>query len=153
YPVTDGVPLELAQPLDGDLAQAMADLSADTGILILAGLIERDSSGVLYNTQLVAGSGRILGAYRKAHVGCSEIHRFSHGDEFLVFPCGQTTCGIQICYDMHYPEMSRILALRGAEIIFAAYASPDPCTEAGHAAKLARWRKYQPARAFDNSVY
>ena len=153
YPTTDGVPLELAQPLRGQLGQAVADLSAETGIQILAGFIERDASGVLYNTQLVADSGRLVGAYRKTHVGCSEIHRFSHGDEFLLFSCGQTTCAIQICYDMHYPEMSRILALRGAEVIFAPYASPDPCTEAGRLAKRERWLKYQPARAFDNSVY
>jgi predicted amidohydrolase len=153
YPMTDGVPLELAQPLSGELAQALADVSAETGVLILAGLIERDPSGVLYNTQLVAESGRLVGAYRKTHVGCSEIHRFSHGSEFLVFPCAGTTCGIQICYDMHYAEMSRVLALRGVEVIFAPYASPDPCTAAGHASKRARWLKYQPARAFDNSVY
>ena len=153
YPLSDGVPLELAQPLDGELAQAMADLSAETGLMILAGMVERDSSGVLYNTQLVAGSGKLVAAYRKSHVGCSEIHRFAHGDEFVLFSCGGTTCGIQICYDMHYAEMSRILALRGAEVIFAPYVSPDPCTAAGHAAKRARWLKYQPARAFDNSVY
>jgi len=153
YPMTDRLPLELAQPLDGQLAHALADLSAETGLVILAGMVERDLSGVLYNTQLVADAGRIVGAYRKTHVGCSETHRFSHGDEFLTFSCGRTTCGIQICYDMHYAEMTRILALRGAEVIFAAYASADPCTPAGHAAKRTRWLKYQPARAFDNSVY
>src|SRR5262249_38197743 len=96
YPKSDAVPHELAQPLAGELSRAMVALSAETGMLVLAGLLERDPSGVLYNTQLVASSAGLLGAYRKAHVGCSEIHRFSHGDEFLVFPCGRTLCGIQI---------------------------------------------------------
>ncbi|HLJ11751.1 MAG TPA: nitrilase-related carbon-nitrogen hydrolase [Planctomycetaceae bacterium] len=153
YPESDGVPREIAQPLTGELGQAMAELSAEAGLMILAGLVESDVSGVLYNTQLVAGSGRLLGAYRKSHVGCSEIHRFSHGDHFPLFSCGKTTFGIQICYDVHFAEMSRILALRGAEVIFAPYASSDPCNPDGHASKRARWLKYQPARAFDNSLY
>jgi predicted amidohydrolase len=153
YPETEGVPLELAQPLTGQLARAAVEISAESCIIVLAGMVERDASGVLYNTQLVADSGTLVAAYRKMHVGCSEIHRFSRGDEFVLFSSGETTCGIQICYDMHYAEMSRILALRGAEIIFAPYASSDPCTAEGHASKRARWLKYQPARAFDNSVY
>src|SRR5262249_27320441 len=121
--------------------------------LLLAGLIEKDRSGVLYNTAVVAAPTGLLGAYRKAHVACSEIHRFYHGDEFLVFSWGKTTFGVQICYDMLVAEMTRCLALRGAEVIFALYASSDPCTAQGHAAKRSRWLKYLPARAFDNSVY
>jgi predicted amidohydrolase len=153
YPVSDRVPHELAQPLPGELSREMVALSAETGVLVLAGLIERDRSGVLYNSLMVAGPSGLLGAYRKAHVACSEIHRFYHGDEFLVFSWGRTTFGVAICYDMHFPEMARCLALRGAEVIFALYGSPDPCTPQGHAAKRSRWMKYLPARAFDNSVY
>lgn len=153
YPVSDGVPHELAQPLPGELGRELAALSAETGVLVLAGLIERDRSGVLYNTAVVAGPEGLLGAYRKAHVACTEIHRFYHGDEFLTFTWGRTTFGVQICYDMHFAEMTRCLALRGAEVVFALYASPDPCTPQGHAAKRSRWMKYLPARAFDNSVY
>jgi N-carbamoylputrescine amidase len=153
YPTGDHVPHEAAQPLHGRLTQEILALSADANILILAGFIERDPSGVLYNTVLVAGPQGPLGAYRKSHVGCSEIHRFQHGDEFGVFSHAGTTFGIQICYDMHFAEMTRCLALRGAEVVFVPYASPDPCTPQGHAAKRARWLKYQPARAFDNSIY
>jgi len=153
YPSGDHVPHELAQPLNGDLSRALVALSAETQVLILAGLVERDRSGVLYNTVVVAGPEGLVGGYRKVHVSCTEIHRFNEGDEFLTFPWEGTTFGVQICYDMNIVEMTRCLALRGAEVILALYASPDPCTPQGHAAKRARWLKYMPARAFDNSVY
>jgi N-carbamoylputrescine amidase len=153
YPAGDGVPHELAQPLNGELGQALVELSAETQVLILAGLVERDRSGVLYNTVVVAAPQGLIGGYRKAHVSCTEIHRFNEGDEFLTFSWAGTTFGVQICYDMHFAEMTRCLALRGAEVILALYASPDPCTPQGHAAKRTRWLKYMPARAFDNSVY
>ena len=153
YPAGDGVPHELAQPLNGELCRELVALSAETQVLILAGLVERDRSGVLYNTVVVAAPHGLIGGYRKAHVSCTEIHRFNEGDEFLTFTWGGTTFGVAICYDMHFAEMSRCLALRGAEVILALYASPDPCTPEGHAAKRSRWLKYLPARAFDNSVY
>lgn len=153
YPTTNGVPLELAQPLDGPLGKAMAQVSAETGLIILAGMIERDRSGVVYNTQLVTSPAGVVGGYRKVHVGNSEIHRFSRGDDFTVFPMKEASFGVQICYDNHFPEGSRSLALRGAEILFCPYGSPGPCTADGVTAKQERWLKYLPARAFDNSVY
>jgi len=153
YPAEDRVPHELAQPLHGEMTQAMLAVSAETGVTVLAGLLERDPSGVIYNTQIVAAPEGLAGAYRKAHVPNSEIHRFYHGDALPVFRAGQTTFGVQICYDAHFPEASRTLALRGAEIIFVCYASPDPCTEEGRAGKKARWMHYLPARAFDNRVF
>jgi predicted amidohydrolase len=153
YPAGAEVPFELAQPLNGELCQQLVALCAETKVLILAGLVERDPSGVLYNTVVVAAPDGLIGGYRKAHVSCTEIHRFNEGDEFLTFAWCGTTFGVQICYDMHFAEMTRCLALRGAEVILALYASPDPCTPEGHAAKRSRWLKYLPARAFDNSVY
>lgn len=153
YPNVDALPHDLAQPLDGELGRAMAALSVETGITLLAGLLERDSSGVIYNTQLVAGPNGLVGGYRKTHVPNSEIHRFYHGDDLRVFTSGGVSFGIQICYDNHFPEVSRILALRGAEIIFCPYASPGPCSEEGLGAKRSRWLRYLPGRAFDNSVY
>jgi predicted amidohydrolase len=153
YPNTKGLPHDLAQPLEGELTQSIVEVSTQTGVIVLAGLVERDRSGVIYNTQLVASPDGLAGAYRKTHVGNSEIHRFSRGDELPVFTLAGLTFGIQICYDNHFPEASRTLALRGADVIFCPYGSPAPCNEEGMAAKRSRWLRYLPARAFDNSVY
>jgi predicted amidohydrolase len=153
YPDGDCLPHDLAQPMSGPLCQSMASLSKETRLVLLAGFVERDRSGVVYNTQLITGPTGWIGGYRKTHVGNSEIHRFYHGDDLPVFIYGSLTFGLQICYDNHFPEAARTLALRGAEIIFSPYASPGPNNLEGVAAKRSRWLRYLPARAFDNSVY
>jgi predicted amidohydrolase len=153
YPTASRVPHELAQPLDGELALAMVELSREVGIVVLAGLLERDRSGVVYNTQLVAGPDGPIGAYRKVHVPTSEIGRFYHGDELPVFRLPWATVGVQICYDSHYPEGSTIQALQGAEVIFLPHASSGGPGRESYEKKRARWLRYMPARAYDNRVF
>ena len=143
---------EHAQSVDDPLAFALADLSKETGLTVLAGIIEVGDQ-VVYNTQLVADAGRIVGVYRKTHIAESEAIFFASGGDLPVFSHSSAKYGVQICYDNHFPEAARTLALRGAEIIFCPYASPGPCTQLGYEAKQARWLRYQTARAFDNSVY
>ena len=153
YPSYDDVAMEEhAQALDGPLAQAIVELSARSNLLVLAGLIEAGDNSV-FNTQMVASSGKLLGAYRKTHLSAPEATFFAPGSDLPVWECHGTGFGIQICFDNHFAEAARVLALRGAEVVFCPYGSPGPCTPAGSEAKRARWLRYQPARAFDNSVY
>ena len=153
YPTEDSAVLGVTHPPDGEPARAMQDLSIETGLVILAGYLERGQGEVVYNTQLVASPGGPSGAYRKAHVAGPEARRFRRGDDLPVYSQPAITFGIQICYDNHFPESARTLALRGAEVVFCPYGSPGPFTEEGLAAKRERWLRYLPARAFDNSVY
>jgi N-carbamoylputrescine amidase len=153
YPTGSTVPLDLAQPLSGELAQEIRALSRAIGVVVLAGMLELDRSGVVYNTQLVAGPEGLLGAYRKVHVPTSEIRRFSHGSAFPVFRLPWATIGVQICYDSHYPEGSTIQALQGAEVIFLPHASTGGDRSEPYEAKRARWLRYMPARAYDNRLY
>ena len=153
YPMTDGAFAGLAQPLDGEWAQAIAALSGETGVMILAGLVEQAADGAVHNTHLVAHQGRPAGFYRKAHLSTPEARFFRPGQALPVFRLDELTFGIQICYDNHFPEAARVLTLQGAEVIFSAFASPGPATPAGLAAKRERWLRYLTARAFDNSAY
>lgn len=153
YPHDESQNQKFAQPLDGEVGNAMLKLSEQTGLLVLAGLLERDQSNSIYNTHLVASPGGLLGTYRKTHVSITESDYFDHGDQLPVFSHEGITFGIQICYDNHFPEAARTLALRGAEVIFSPYGSPGPCTQEGLAAKRSRWLRYLTARAFDNSLY
>jgi predicted amidohydrolase len=154
YPAEGDIPHDLAQPLDGELAQAIAEIADEFRLVVLAGMLERASSGVLYNTQLIAAPDNRLEAYRKTHVPTSEIGRFRPGSELAVFPFERAVIGVQICYDTHFPEATTVQALAGAEIIFMPHASSElPTGPETRDAKRTRWLRYLPARAYDNSVF
>jgi predicted amidohydrolase len=120
------------------------------GIWFLVGLLERDSSGIVYNTQLVISPNGIEGKYRKTHVPTTEIGTWRHGDDLPIFDHPKIRFGIEICYDTHFPEVSAALADKGAELIFMPHASggAEPAPD-----KQARWERYVPARAYDNTVF
>jgi len=120
------------------------------GIWFLVGLLERDSSGIVYKTQLVISPNGIEGKYRKTHVPTTEIGTWRHGDDLPVFSHSKIRFGIEICYDTHFPEVSAALADKGAELIFMPHASggPEPAPD-----KQKRWERYVPARAYDNTVF
>lgn len=138
------------EPVEGRSAQALAAIGKRSGVIFLAGLLERDPGGVVYNTQLVCGPEGMVGAYRKTHVPTSEIGTWCQGGEMPVFEHPKVRFGIEICYDSHFPEVSTILAEKGAEILFLPHASGG---EESPADKKARWLRYMPARAYDNTVY
>ena len=135
--------------IPGEVTDALLSIGQRHGIWFLVGLLERDSSGIVYNTQLVISPLRIEGKYRKTHVPTTEIGTWRHGDDLPVFDHPKIRFGIEICYDTHFPEVSTALANKGAELIFMPHASggespPD---------KQARWERYVPARAYDNTLF
>ena len=103
-----------------------------------------------YNTAAVYDSGKLLGAYRKLHLPNLPLYReqfyFSPGDAGLpVFDTSKGRIGIQICWDNLFPEASRALALKGAEIILA------PTAAALNNHRL--WETAISANAFANNVF
>lgn len=85
---------------------------------IIAGFGEKVSDTALYNSALVLGPTGILGAYRKTHLFFEEKLYYRPGDlGFPVFDLPFGRVGILICYDLRFPEASRILALKGADMI------------------------------------
>jgi predicted amidohydrolase len=139
----------VAEPLDGPSVRHLADLGSHTGLTFLAGLLERDVSGIVYNTQFVFGPHGACGHYRKTHVPTAENGTWCQGDDLSVFDHPKARFGIEICYDSHFPEVSTELAERGAEILFLPHASGGETRDD----KQARWLRYMPARAYDNAVY
>lgn len=139
---------ELAEPVPGESSRLISSLARETGVTILAGLAEKSSCGLPYNTHLAASPSGALQKYRKTHLGRSEMPYFTPGEEFLVSPHSRAQFGLQVCWEMHFPEISAILSLQGAEIIFAPHASP---VIAGDRREI--WLRYLPARAYDNAVF
>lgn len=117
-------------------------------ITILVGFIEGNFTDKPYISYLIATPDGKIDFYRKSHLGKSEIEHFSSGNELPVFKTPTSTIGIQICWETHFPEISRVMALKGVDIIFTPFASP---VRTGDRRDI--WLKYLPARAYDNTVF
>lgn len=121
------------------------------------------AAGAMYNSAMVVDAhGDVLGIYRKTHIpayfpndkpggtGSYEKFYFTPGNALPVFKVAGATIGIQICNDRQYPEASRVLALRGAEVIFmpicySVYSDPEH--------RDATWELPLRARAFENGAF
>src|SRR5712692_7742152 len=92
-------------------------------MVIVAPVYEEEITGVYYNTAAVIDAdGRFLGKYRKTHIpqvaGFYEKFFFKPGNSgYPVFQTAYCKLGVYICYDRHFPEGWRALALNGAEYI------------------------------------
>jgi predicted amidohydrolase len=138
--------LRCAEPIPGPSTEALAAACARTGVHCVIGLLERDGAR-LRNTAVLIGPDGLVGSYRKTHIACVGVDCFTvPGDdpyEVLDTPIGRI--GIQICYDWRFPEISRVLALQGADVIAHPTNSPSPAREV--AEFLTR------ARAAENAVF
>lgn len=137
-----------AETIPGELSKAVSGMARQAGLAVLAGIAEKSGTGKPYITHLVAFPDGAIQTYRKTHLGKSEIPHFTPGDEIKVFSCDKARFSMQICWDLHFPEMSTILSLKGTEIIFAPHASPAIVGD-----RRDIWLKYLPARAYDNAVF
>ncbi|MFT3872633.1 MAG: nitrilase-related carbon-nitrogen hydrolase [Nocardioides sp.] len=126
-----------AERLDGQTVETMRTVAKRHGVTIVAPIYECAPDGKNYNTAAVIhGDGTLAGVYRKSSIPRSvmsdwvsvEQDYFAPGDTgFRVFddPSG-IRVGIMICYDRHFPEAARVLALRGADLILVPAATGGP---------------------------
>ena len=136
------------ETIPGPSADYISSLACLLRVIILAGLPEKSSSERPFISQMVAFPEGKVAVYRKTHLGKTEVSAFSPGDKIPVFQGETANFGIGICWDMHFPELSTVLALKGAEIIFAPHASPKVMGN-----RRESWLKYLTARAYDNGLY
>ena len=136
-----------AETVPGPASEQLGRLARDRDLYVVFGLPERDADDPrrLYNAAAMVGPEGLLGTYRKVHLGeppwVTEGITFTPGDRLPLFPTRFGPVGIQICYDFWFnPELSRILALKGARMILAPVGSFDaPDRSAGmRATALAR---------------
>jgi len=139
----------IAEPIPGPSSQAVVDMARENGIIVLAGLVEKDREGTIFASHLVASPEGLEGVYRKCHLGPFEEALYCAGDSLPVFTFKGTGFGIQLCYDNHFPEQGTLLALKGAHILFCPHASPRGTPEK----KQRSWLRHLTARAYDNGVF
>ena len=137
---------------DGPTTRLMQEHAKKHSMVIVVPIYEEEQTGVYYNTAAVIDAdGTYLGKYRKTHIpqvaGFYEKFFFKPGTSgWPVFETAYCKLGVYICYDRHFPEGWRALALNGAEYIV----NPS-ATVAGLSQYL--WKLEQPASAVANGVY
>lgn len=100
--------------------------------LVVAGFCEIDADGLLYNSAIVIADGRTLACYRKTHLWDREKLIFTPGDEPPpVLYTRHGVVSVMLCYDLEFPELTRMVALRGAELIVAPVNWPAARTPPG----------------------
>jgi len=135
--------------LPDQILERILGMAQKKGLTIIAGIIEVADGEKPYISQVVAGPDGLLGFYRKTHLSPKEKEIFGAGDKIDVFSQGGTIFGVQLCYEAHFPEISTVMALKGAEIIFMPHASPRRKPEE----KVESWLRHLTSRAFDNALF
>jgi len=146
-----------AEPLDGPSLTAARGWARELSIHLLAGSIsERGAGGEkASNTSVLIGpAGEDVAVYRKIHMFDVDAGGVSYreseferpGDEPVVASLGELTVGLSVCYDLRFPELFRILALRGAQLI----ALPSAFTLA---TGRDHWEVLLRARAIENQLF
>lgn len=116
-------PRELAEPVNGPTTRAFQDLLAGTETLILYGLNERDGDK-LFISAVVVGREGVVANYHKTHLWWNaegirhEPATYEAGDRLVTFDVKGHRCGVMICYDGDFPEMTRSYANLGCAMLF-----------------------------------
>jgi predicted amidohydrolase len=150
--------VDAAEPIDGPFVSALAGLARELGVHLVAGLVERadagESHGRFSNTLVaVDESGSLVAQYRKLHLydafGQRESDWVVPGviDEPETFSLRGLTVGMQTCYDIRFPEVSRRIVDAGADVVLV------PSEWVRGPLKEAHWRTLITARAIENTVY
>jgi predicted amidohydrolase len=141
---------DLVSELPGPVSEPVQRAARELGVHVVLGTYERGPQrGVVYNTAALVGpGGDLLGTYRKTHLFCGEDRAgggwVTPGDEAVVVQTELATIGMVICFDGDYPELARIEAVRGAEVI---------CRPSALLRSADIWELTNRARAYDNHVY
>jgi 5-aminopentanamidase len=142
--------IELAEPVEGPergpSVRRMERLAVDTGVQVVFGMPELAAGGQVYNSAVIVDPGGALTvAHRKAHLWRAEGKIFTPGGSFRPRTAPEGLLGPLVCYDLDYPEASRVLVIKGAEVLTVCNAFPRPWVD--------YQRTYALARAMENSVY
>src|SRR5437899_4119734 len=111
-----------AEPLDGPFCSGLAAAAKQTGVALVAGVFEPASGGRVYNTAVAYdGAGELVASYRKLHMfdafGHRESDEVAPGSAPVACTLAGVRAGLAICYDVRFGELSRALAVAGAELL------------------------------------
>ena len=142
---------ELAEPIPGSAIRSLEEITKKEKVYMVFGMLERSEKAhaVLYNTSVLLGPDGLIGKYRKMHLPTHSVFEekryFRLGYEAPVFETNIGKLGLIICYDVFFPEICRLLRLRGSQLIICISASPG--------ARRKFFEVFTVARALENTVF
>lgn len=131
-----------------EIVKKIQDLSITYNVNIIAGSMPEIKDGKLYNTSFLCHRSGNLDSYSKVHITPNEFkyYAMNGGDSIKVFDTDCGKIGLLICYDVEFPELGRILADQGMQILFVPFMTD---TQNGYT----RVRSCAQARAIENECY
>lgn len=144
-----------AEPLDGPFVSALGALAAELRVHLVAGMLEQTADADRFSNTLVAVNpeGQLVATYRKVHLydafGDRESDWVLAGalEAPQTFTVGSLTVGMQTCYDIRFPEVTRRLVDAGADLVLV------PAEWVRGPLKEQHWRTLVTARALENTIY
>ncbi len=139
-------PEPFAEPIPGPTSEAMAALSKRFDLYLVGSVVEAHAPHPRNAAFVTAPDGSLVATYRKIHpfsYGEENLH-YSGGTECPLFEVDGIPCGLQICYDLRFPEPFRALAAKGTEVIFLPANWP--------ARRISAWSTLLAARAIENQL-
>jgi N-carbamoylputrescine amidase len=120
----------LAEPIPGPTTEAFAKRAAELGVVVVLNLFERNGGRTFDASPVIDADGRLLGVTRMVHI--TDYDRFHERGYYApgdtgapVYVTAVGRIGVAICYDRHYPEYMRALALAGADVVLVPQAGTD----------------------------
>jgi predicted amidohydrolase len=140
----------LAESIPGPSTRKVETLAREHGVHVVFGMPEESEvKGVIHNTAVFVGPKGLVGKYRKIHLPTHSVFEerryYRPGQEASVFKTDIGTIGLNICYDLYFPELTRLQALQGAELVVCISASPG--------LRRRFFEGFCLSRAMENAVY
>lgn len=146
---------EIAEPLDGPFVSGLAECAKENQVYVICGIYESKSNETAraYNTTVFLNrNGELLQAYHKTHL--YDAFNYKESDSIIPGTVPQAVietefgkAGLMVCYEIRFPEISRRLAIQGADFLFIPAAWVDGIMKEEH------WKTLLRARAIENTVY
>jgi len=140
----------LAEPIPGPSTKKIEKMAREHGVHIVFGMPEMSEvKGVIHNAAVLVGPKGLLGKYRKIHLPTHSVFEerryYRPGQEATVVRTDIGTIGLNICYDLYFPELTRLQVLQGAELVVCISASPG--------LRRRFFEGFCLSRAMENAVY
>lgn len=142
-----------AQTIDGEFVRTVTEMAAARGIVIVTGMLERGDEGRVRNTVVAVDGTGVLATYRKIHLYDAYGQRESDWVEPGAIDAPQTfeyaglRVGLMTCYDLRFPEVGRVLADAGVDLVLVAAQWVRGPLKEHH------WRTLLHARAIENTFF